>query len=264
MSSERHKPATMPCLCNALRQATRAVSRLYDEELCGVGLRTTQNSLLRRLSAAGAGSFRDHLKTNARCRCDCALHLGQLELPRVFEPAERIRMKARHSWLNPKLEVRVSPSHEKGVFARETVLAGERLAILGGDIMFLDEIHDLPEPLQEYPMQIEERFVLGNRRDIDDTDYFNHSCDPNAGFKGQIFLVAMRRIPPGEEVTFDYAMVVSESVGSDIIFKMNCRCGASTCRAVITEHDWKRVDLQKRYQGFFSEYLREKIETDNH
>src|SRR5262245_43910730 len=40
MSSERHKPSATPCLCNALRQAGRAVSRLYDEELRGVGLRT--------------------------------------------------------------------------------------------------------------------------------------------------------------------------------------------------------------------------------
>jgi DNA-binding MarR family transcriptional regulator len=42
-----------------LRQATRAVSRLYDEELRGVGLRTTQYSLLRRLSAAGEVRQRD-------------------------------------------------------------------------------------------------------------------------------------------------------------------------------------------------------------
>ena len=42
-----------PCLCNALRQASRAVSRLYDEELRGVGLRTTQYSLLRVLARAG-------------------------------------------------------------------------------------------------------------------------------------------------------------------------------------------------------------------
>jgi DNA-binding MarR family transcriptional regulator len=53
MSSERHKPADTPCLCNALRQATRAVSRLYDEELRGVGLRTTQYSLLSVLARAG-------------------------------------------------------------------------------------------------------------------------------------------------------------------------------------------------------------------
>jgi DNA-binding MarR family transcriptional regulator len=59
MSSERPKPAATPCLCNALRQATRAVSRLYDEEPRGAGLRTTQHSLLRRLRAAGEVRQRD-------------------------------------------------------------------------------------------------------------------------------------------------------------------------------------------------------------
>ena len=53
MSTEHNKPASTPCLCNALRQASRAVSRLYDEELRGVGLRTTQFSLLRILARAG-------------------------------------------------------------------------------------------------------------------------------------------------------------------------------------------------------------------
>jgi DNA-binding MarR family transcriptional regulator len=48
-----------PCLCNALRQASRAVSRLYDEELRGVGLRTTQYSLLRYLKHVGAVRQRD-------------------------------------------------------------------------------------------------------------------------------------------------------------------------------------------------------------
>ncbi len=50
---ERHKPSASLCLCNALRQASRAVSRLYDEELRGVGLRTTQYSLLHVLTRAG-------------------------------------------------------------------------------------------------------------------------------------------------------------------------------------------------------------------
>jgi DNA-binding MarR family transcriptional regulator len=59
MSLARDKPAASPCLCNALRQASRAVSRLYDEELRRVGLRTTQYSLLRRLSCAGEVRQRD-------------------------------------------------------------------------------------------------------------------------------------------------------------------------------------------------------------
>jgi DNA-binding MarR family transcriptional regulator len=59
MTGDRPKPAATPCLCNALRQASRAVSRLYDEELRGLGLRTTQFSLLRRLSQAGEVRQRD-------------------------------------------------------------------------------------------------------------------------------------------------------------------------------------------------------------
>src|SRR5262249_2948987 len=50
---------TAPCLCSALRRASRAVSRLYDEELRAVRLRTTQYSLLRLLARAGKIRQRD-------------------------------------------------------------------------------------------------------------------------------------------------------------------------------------------------------------
>jgi DNA-binding MarR family transcriptional regulator len=59
MNVEELPPVNTPCLCNSLRQASRAVSRLYDEELRGVGLRTTQYSLLRQLSRAGEVRQRD-------------------------------------------------------------------------------------------------------------------------------------------------------------------------------------------------------------
>ena len=59
MKGEHRNPLASPCLCNALRQASRAVSRLYDEELRGVGLRTTRYSLLSRLSRVGEVRQRD-------------------------------------------------------------------------------------------------------------------------------------------------------------------------------------------------------------
>jgi DNA-binding MarR family transcriptional regulator len=59
MDAQAPKPVTTPCLCNALRQASRAVSRLYDDELRGVGLRTTQYSLLRYLQRCGPVRQRD-------------------------------------------------------------------------------------------------------------------------------------------------------------------------------------------------------------
>jgi DNA-binding MarR family transcriptional regulator len=51
--------STTSCLCSVLRQATRAVSRLYDEEMRGYGLRATQYGLLKRLSSAGEVRQRD-------------------------------------------------------------------------------------------------------------------------------------------------------------------------------------------------------------
>jgi DNA-binding MarR family transcriptional regulator len=53
MKTETDKLTATPCLCNALRRASRSVSRFYDEELRAVGLRTTQFSLLRLLTRTG-------------------------------------------------------------------------------------------------------------------------------------------------------------------------------------------------------------------
>jgi hypothetical protein len=167
-----------------------------------------------------------------------------------------------HSWLHPGLEKRCSVTQGCGIFARHDIIRGERLAIIGGKIMPIDDMLDLPVEMQRYTMQIEERFVLGPAmNEPEDTDFFNHSCDPNSGFKGTVFLVAMRNIRAGEEITFDYCMTVSESVDSDMVFRMECRCGSSRCRTVITENDWKLPSLQERYKGHFSQYIQEKMDT---
>jgi DNA-binding MarR family transcriptional regulator len=59
MSAEEKAPAGVACLCFALRQASRSVTRLYDEELRTVGLRTTQYSLLQSLRRSGELRQRD-------------------------------------------------------------------------------------------------------------------------------------------------------------------------------------------------------------
>src|SRR5271170_5859151 len=59
MSANHDTPDATHCLCYALRQASRAISRLYDEELRGIGLRTTQYSLLQLLRRSGEVRQRD-------------------------------------------------------------------------------------------------------------------------------------------------------------------------------------------------------------
>jgi len=52
VAEKRRLPVT-PCLCAALRQASRAVTRIYDAELRATGLRVTQFTLLSLLSRSG-------------------------------------------------------------------------------------------------------------------------------------------------------------------------------------------------------------------
>lgn len=169
------------------------------------------------------------------------------------------------SWMNPSLEVRQSSIDQKGVYAREPVKKGERLAIFGGDILRIDETRALPEQFIYYPLQIEERFMLyiRNPSSPEDTDFFNHSCEPNAGIKGQIFLVAMRDIGKDEEITFDYCMTLSEFDGSDFSISFDCSCGTPSCRGRVTQKDWRNPELQSRYKGYFSLYIQEKIDRLN-
>lgn len=46
--------ASVPCACTALRKASRAMTRLYDEALAGSGMTTVQFSILRNLARQGA------------------------------------------------------------------------------------------------------------------------------------------------------------------------------------------------------------------
>ncbi|MFA5993403.1 MAG: SET domain-containing protein [Parcubacteria group bacterium] len=164
------------------------------------------------------------------------------------------------SWINSSLEVRDIAECGKGVFALSDIKKDELLAIFGGYVMDVREEDDLPEYMNDYALQIHENFVLGiiKEEEIFDTDFFNHSCDPNAGFGGQIFLVAMRNIEAGEEVVFDYAMVLHKSRGVKA-YEMKCLCKKDNCRGVITENDWKIPQLQKKYNGYFQHYLQKKI-----
>jgi len=100
----------------------------------------------------------------------------------------------------------------------------------------------------------DDRFILTVQGD-EPTAYghVNHSCDPNCGIHGSFEFVAMRDIKLGEEITIDYAMIDSSD------YKIECKCGSSLCRSIITGNDWKSPELQKRYAGYFSEYLKKKI-----
>lgn len=107
----------------------------------------------------------------------------------------------------------------------------------------------------ERVIQVDEELYLLTAEKKEPNDCFNHSCEPNLGFTGQIGLMAMRDIEAGEQLTFDYAM--SDGGPYD---EFDCQCGMPACRHRVTGNDWKRPELWVKYEGFFSSYLARRIE----
>lgn len=60
--------------------------------------------------------------------------------------------------------------------------------------------------------------------------YINHSCDPNCEteeLKGRVWVMALRDIAPGEELTYDYNLYDGDED------EAACYCGARTCRTTM-------------------------------
>ncbi|MBI2992736.1 MAG: SET domain-containing protein [Gammaproteobacteria bacterium] len=159
-------------------------------------------------------------------------------------------------YVNPKLEAR--PARHKGgyaLFAVEPVARGELLVVWGGVVITGEQLTLLPSRRRAHSIQVEENLYQLSPEERHPADFINHSCSPNAGLSGQISLVALFPITPGEEICYDYAM--SDGTTYD---EFDCACGAVHCRGRVTGSDWKLPELQRRYNGYFSPYLQHRIE----
>jgi hypothetical protein len=131
---------------------------------------------------------------------------------------------------------------------------GELIAVWSGRLVSADELDDLPEDIRRHTAQVEESLYLASLTPDEPPDYINHSCEPNAGLDGQIAIVAMQLIRPGDEVTIDYAMCDGSPYD-----EFDCACGSVQCRGRVTGNDWRDPLLWKRYAGHFSPYLLRRI-----
>jgi len=160
------------------------------------------------------------------------------------------------SFISQKAAVQNSPIHGKGLFAVEKILKDEIVCVKGGYIFDRNTMQSMPSWFRAAEISIAEDLFIGpvRQEERDGSMIFsNHSCDPNIGVQGQIIFVAMRDILPGEELTHDWATT------DDDEYEINCNCGATNCRKVIDGQDWRKKELQEKYSGYFSWYLKRKI-----
>jgi uncharacterized protein len=162
------------------------------------------------------------------------------------------------TFFSPKVEKRKSSIEGRGLFAKQQIRAGEIVVVKGGYILTKAQRDEIGVELGPSEIQITEDLFIGpatRRQREGGMMHLNHSCEPNLGLQGQVVYVALRDIGIDEELTFDYAM------NSDEPDQMTCRCGSRDCRGTITGSDWKKPEIQKKYDGYFSWFIQCRIDA---
>lgn len=125
----------------------------------------------------------------------------------------------------------------QGVFAAEPIRAGTEILRFSGLKLTLNEVRARGAAAANALQVGVDRYLY-----LDEPGRFvNHSCDPNAGVREDVRLVALRDIAAGEEVRFDYSTTVSDG------WTMACRCGAASCRGVVVAFQLLPAELKQRY-----------------
>jgi len=146
-----------------------------------------------------------------------------------------------------KVYIKSSSQHGKGVFARESILAGETIVMFSGPLLKRAEIRE-----DDYHLQVGADLYLGASGEAD--DYVNHSCNPNAGFRDGLVLIARRDIGPEEEITWDYSTAIDEEDFPGFA----CCCGAAACRGTVRSFRHLGPEVRAQLRDWLLPYLRAK------
>jgi uncharacterized protein len=142
----------------------------------------------------------------------------------------------------PWAKVRGSNIHGRGMFASKAIPKGTRVIEYVGERITKAEGWRRELARQERAKRGGDGciyiFELNTKVDIDGSvlwnsaRYINHSCDPNCEsqvVRGRVWIVAIRDIRPGEELSYDYYY------DFDHYHEHPCRCGARDCAGYIVK-----------------------------
>ncbi|NLY26575.1 MAG: SET domain-containing protein [Alcaligenaceae bacterium] len=144
---------------------------------------------------------------------------------------------------SPLHVVRDSPLHGKGVFAAHTIPAGTVILDYRGLRISPEEAdarHPVnpDDPWHTFYFSLSSGQIIDGGRRGNDARWINHSCTPNCeaqeNTRGtRVFIVALRDIAEGEELFFDYGLVLDGRITRALRDAYRCLCGTADCRGTM-------------------------------
>ncbi|TDP72936.1 hypothetical protein DES47_102682 [Roseateles toxinivorans] len=131
--------------------------------------------------------------------------------------------------------------HGKGVFALAALQRDEVIIEYKGEVIDWPEAlrrhpHDPSQPNHTFYFHIDDERVIDANVGGNAARWINHACQPNCEADeadGRIFIKALRAIKPGEELFYDYGLVIDERYTPKLKKQFECRCGAKKCRGTM-------------------------------
>jgi SET domain-containing protein len=145
--------------------------------------------------------------------------------------------------VNEWMELRRSAIHGLGAFARKDIPKDTEI------IEYVGEKIGNREADRRYDDAAMKRhhtflFILNDRTCVDaafdgnESRFLNHSCAPNCEAvisRGHIWLSAIKRIPKGTELVYDYQFEDDPDYTEEDLRFYACKCGAPNCRGTIVK-----------------------------
>jgi len=143
-----------------------------------------------------------------------------------------------------RIQVRRSGVHGRGVFALQDIAEGETLIEYVGEIISWKQADKRQSSDPDDPNHTF-FFSIGDGKKVIDANvggnasrWINHSCKPNCEADEdddthRVFVKALRNIKAGEELNYDYGLVIDEKYTEKLKAQYLCLCGAKKCRGTM-------------------------------
>jgi len=162
-------------------------------------------------------------------------------------PAKSSKPPARSRGAGRRIQVRRSGVHGKGVFALTAIAQGERIIEYVGQVITWKEAmrrhpHDPEQPNHTFYFHLDDQHVIDALYGGNASRWINHGCEPNCEAdeqEGRIFIKALRDISPGEELNYDYGLVIDAPLTARLKAEYPCWCGSPNCRGTMLSRNQK-------------------------
>lgn len=143
-----------------------------------------------------------------------------------------------------RIAARRSPIHGNGVFALIDIPKGVELIEYRGKLLTQAQADrkyaNTSDSGHTFLFTLNEKYVIDANLDGSIARWINHSCAPNCKAfvhehasgdprKDRVIIESLRTLRAGEELTYDYGIVLEERLTPRLKEIWACRCGARNC-----------------------------------